>query len=181
MVSWFLALSGIPVSGLAGLMRELKDYLPYISVAFGATSYILGMIAHRAVQLLPTKSLDRLARLFRLSPRCSDSWWNAILRIWQYGSDRLNREIDFQYSLVAPFRSLLLSVPILGSGVVAWLWSSRNREAWTVLGFTIVGWILCALVFRRQWNHYNELRRVAIEALAPVERKALEPGRLPNC
>lgn len=177
---WLLALFA-PNVAIVNSLESVKECLPYLAVGFVAASYITGIIAHRIVQIIARPILRILERVIHLKDLTLDPGGTEdLIRIWQYGSGRLHRELDFQYALVALFRSLLFSVLLLGTGVIAWLCRMRLDGIWGVVGLIVGIWSLCFLAYRRQWQHHYNISRAATQALKPVERNALQSPRGPE-
>ena len=171
---WVLALLG-PTDARLDSLRG-GEFLPYLSVAFVAASYIVGIVTHRIVQIFAPPLLRRVGGFLHIEDLSYDIGSEEdLVRIWQYGSERLHREIDFQYTLVALIRSLLFSIPLLGTGVAVWLFLRGQKGTWEVVGLTLVIWALCFLAYRHQWQRYCEIGKVAIRALEPLERNAIHP------
>jgi len=168
---WVLALFVPPDASLGSQPGDIQEYLPYLSVGFVAVSYIVGILAHRIVQIVIPPLLRRVEGLKDLSYDIGSE--EDLVRIWQYGSERLHKELDFQFALAALLRSLLFSVPLLGSGVGVWLFLRSQKGDWEVGGLTVVIWALCFLAYRRQWQRYCNMGIVAIRALEPLEQNAI--------
>jgi hypothetical protein len=175
MTLWLLATTAPDYAPPSGFTERLEDYLPYLAVGFVGASYITGIVAHRLVQLIGRRFLSRVEQIFHLpSLSFSHSERSAMVRLWQYGSDRLHRELDFQYALVALLRSLLFSLPLLGTGLSAWLCSNRIKGSWLTLSATLLVWCLCYLAYRAQWRQYHEIVEAAVNRLEPLERASTE-------
>lgn len=155
---------------LSDLSENLKNYLPYVAVGFAAASYVVGILAHRVIQLTPLRLVSHFLAFVHSEPEeyvVGDR--ENMVRIWQYGSERLHRELDFQYGLVALIRSLLFSVPLLGAGLSVWLYSSNRAGTWQVAVLAAIVWLACLLALGRQWRNYFQTEMAAAIALRLVE------------
>jgi hypothetical protein len=173
---WVLVSLGLSDEQFGALSSQtLKEYLPYAAVAFAAASYVVGILANRVIQLTPRRLINPI--LTFLSPEPAPpvvGERSNMVRIWQYGSERLHRELDFQYSLVVLIRSLLFSVPLFGAGVATWLYSSKRAGVWQTVILASLIWLACVLALRRQWQNYSHTEMVAASALRAIEAKATQ-------
>ena len=98
-------------------------FLAYLGAAFLGLSYIVGFVAHRSIQVLFDK--------FRAKTSRSDEL-DCLETLWQLGSARVQRELDFQFTQLALLRSLLFSVPCLAVAVGIWRFFTACRllAAW---------------------------------------------------
>jgi len=150
-----------------------KDTLPYVSVIAVGISYVLGIGVHRLTQGLGTV----LSHVW-----AGDPWWlrpvfashdgrvNRDIQavFWQRGSDRLHREIDFQYALLALLRSLVLSIPLLALAVAAWFSITpkhQNAVRPTLLGGSVAV-ALVVISYFRQAAHLQQLWQATTRMLA---------------
>jgi hypothetical protein len=159
---FFVFLRIADISDLTFLTRE-NALLPYIAIVAVGTSYVLGIVAHRWIQVLGTRVLGIVERELGLKDlSTSDSrpeQYRQLVTIWQHGSERLHKEFDFQFALQALFRSLLFSIPFLGGSVSAWL-SITDWNAY-------IAWVVVAtgvfetgvfLAYRRQREQLTTFR-----------------------
>jgi hypothetical protein len=161
-----------------------KDLLPYLSAMAVAVSYVVGMLTHRLTAIVGRpvlKHLERVAtipRLFDPTPR--EVHFADMVSVWQRGSARLHRELDFQFALVALLRSLLFSVPTLTISVIFWLARTQQAGQWSAASGAVVLWSMVLVAYHRQWVQYRAIRRAAIEEIARghgVLGKEEEEGR----
>jgi hypothetical protein len=163
---FFLMLRLLGVDDLSFLSR-LQDYLVFVSFWMIVACYLLGILAHRLTSALlrsPARWLER--RLFRsrvslLNVPKSDHL-NNFVKVLQYGSVRLNRELDFQFSTLALFRQLIIAVPVLALSSLFWLAITPGR--WLIVPVLAVALLLEVSVFvahQRQHTHYTQLRDAA--------------------
>ena len=166
----FCILAGFRV-GPESLAAAPKEFLPYLSVCFVAVSYISGIVAHRLVQIAVPPILDQIGRVLNipeLSARSTlDSTFAKHVVIWQYGSERLHREIDFQYALVALLRSLLFSLPLLGISMSIWLARIGSGVWWLPVLLALGFWGLTVPAYWRQSSQHRIMKE---EAFAETER-----------
>jgi hypothetical protein len=160
---------------LSSWSSHLEQYLPYFAVGFAAASYVVGILAHRVIQLTPRKLINFFLAFLSTKPETYVTWDREnMVRIWQYGSERLHRELDFQYGLAALIRSLIFSVPLLGAGIATWLHSSNREGTWQAVVLAAVVWLSCALALGRQWQNYFHTEMAATKVLKSVEVEATQ-------
>ena len=157
----FFAIVGIcDVHDLATL-RPPNELLPYISAALVALSYVLGLIFHRLTQLVAPRTFPLLNRLIgrkdNVYTKSPDSSLETA-EILQGGSTRVHREVDFQFALVALFRSLVFSVPRLGVPAVAWLLRSHNSGVVLFVSMDLLLWVMIVIAYQKQWRQHNRLK-----------------------
>jgi hypothetical protein len=170
----FAILSILGVKDLGALTAAANPYMPYLAACAVAVSYIVGVVAHRMVQVLARPVLAPVEKLFHLPELTnripSELLTAKMVAIWQRGSSRLQREVDFQYALVALIRSLLFSVPLLGFAWALWLVVAAMPLGWLPAAAAAISWPVVFAAYRRQWNQFQNLRVAAWEAIdnAPV-------------
>lgn len=136
--SFYLSAVAFVALGLAGIrdfawLSGLKDFAPLLFAMAVALSYVIGTLIIRLEQ-----------PLFVLVRRRLLPWWLPSLpetprivddvRVWQYGSPRLHRELDSQFSVLQLCKVMTLAVPILSMGIGFWLY----RTGSCLLGFEAV-------------------------------------------
>jgi hypothetical protein len=153
----------------------LKELFPYCSAALVAASYVTGIICHRISQILAPYILPRLVRFLRpTADRKGEIPTKTALEmaeIWQNGSSRIQREIDFQYALVALLRSLLISVPFLGVSVFAWMLRARKPGVAGLVAVDLALWVACYISYDRQWHQFRGVQDAALKAVRQVSKK----------
>jgi len=104
-------------------MAGLNDYLTILSVAAIAASYILGILAHRLISIAVKSSRPLIRKITRSGGGDSGipAGVHARTVIMQYGSDRLLKELDFQFNFLALFSQLAVGLPLLGICSAIWL------------------------------------------------------------
>src|SRR5262249_43085605 len=114
---FFLALKLLDIHDL-NFFVPLKDYLTFISVGVLGFSYILGILAHRAATIIfvqGSRLIDHQNRGLQESPGAE------MVQVWQYGSERLHTELDYQFNFLSLFASMTAAAPALGICAAAWL------------------------------------------------------------
>jgi hypothetical protein len=146
---------------------SLKDLLPYLSALIIGASYTFGVLAHRVTGLAITivrKALKR-GHLYRLievySGRRSD---DAIADVWQFGSSRIQREVDFQFGLLILLRSFLFSIPLLTFSSARWLSAAHLGNVRDLVWLSAALWLVCLIAHHRQ----AELNFRAVHAATAV-------------
>lgn len=157
-------------------ITNVKDYLALIAVSVYIASYMLGILAHRLLPFVigwPLKSIKRLFRRKRPRAETNDDihhFANSI-EVWQYGSDRLHKELDFQFSLRSMMFSLVIGLPI--SGICAAIWLGDTSAQWLALPITIIGFMLGVtfyLAYRIQRSIYNQIQQAAFEEMKTIKK-----------
>jgi hypothetical protein len=82
--------------------------------------------------------------------------------IWQFGSQRVHRELDFQFSLVVLLRSLVLSIPFAFGSLEFWLIRTQQDFRWGLLAVGVWLWASCLVAYRRQCIHYGAIELAAL-------------------
>ena len=76
---FFFLLTILGVENL-NFIPNFKDYLAFVGVGIAIISYIFGILAHRLKEEVNNSKADSVD-------------------LWQYGSARLHKEIDFQFTI----------------------------------------------------------------------------------
>lgn len=163
----------LPTNPKADLSTVLsyKDILPYVSVAIVGCSYIIGVIFHRVVQASVRFLTGRIktGRLHGWIAQHSGRRSSAPLaEIWQFGSPRLHREVDFHFGLLALLRSLLFSVPILAISSTTWAARSGVGNPLPMAGMYCLAWALCYVAHHRQVHLYRRIQDYAVKVCVLV-------------
>ncbi len=135
-----------------------------------AASYVIGAIVHR---LIP-RFWFHVRRLFSQlrGKEASDKSnlrndrYHGLTVLWQYGSERIQRELDFQYSLFALFRSLTHGFPLLGLSYFLWA-----REANLRADSVWIGTAVCSLLTVATFAAYLGQRRNNIDLRNAIFRE----------
>jgi hypothetical protein len=158
------------VLGVAHVPVVDEDLLPYLAVGAVAGSYILGMLMHRLLQVATRYRFEFTHWLSRKSgpsevlrnPAEERAWANAV--IWQFGSERVNKELDFQFALKSLFRSIRVSIPLLGLCFAWWLSITPARDAISlVIALTVIFTALLVPTYAEQLINLERVRREALE------------------
>jgi hypothetical protein len=163
----FLVLRIAGISDLDFLTRENAP-LAYVAVVAVGTSYVLGIVAHRLIQIGGIPLLRLAERLFPIddpgSDDSKDAQYHQLVPIWQHGSERLHREFDFQFALQALLRSLVFSIPFLGFSAGVWLWSTEwSKHIWWVVVAAVVFEICVYMAYRRQREQFFTFKESAFQ------------------
>jgi hypothetical protein len=159
-------LAGYRVADFPNL-ADVKDALPYAAVVFVGASYLVGIVFHRIIQVLGSNVVLLVSRLF---PRFGDEgpepvYFEELALIWQLGSTRLQREMDFQFGLLALLRSLFVSIPLLLLSVYWWGARTERSFDWAPIAFGLFFWLCCGVALRRQAKQYKAIRTAAVLSL----------------
>jgi hypothetical protein len=147
----------------------VKDYLPYISVAAVGASYLVGIIMHRITQLPDWPLIRVTSRLlglhrFRGFSSAAERYGDLVL-IWEAGSARLHRELDFQFGLLALFRSLIFSIPFTGMSTEMWAVRTQHSVNWGLAAVCLLLWVASLVAYRRQRYHFFNVEKAALQRL----------------
>lgn len=145
-------------------LSQFKELTTPIYIVILASSYLLGILAHRLIPLLHVNPFRSLIKWIKghqnndeqksKSTREKTRYLNQILT-FQYGSDRLHRELDFQFSLFALLSSLSFAMPFLGVSLSLWL-SITGFHRYilpAIICFTVLT-ICCIVAVKIQWKLY---------------------------
>lgn len=178
LAGFFLILTKMDLSSLKDL-AELKDFAALISIFVIFASYVLGLLAHRLLQLVLLTIIDPLLKWlgikFNVIGDTRKDFFSMNFVLQQYGSQYLHREIDLQYSAFALFSSLIISLPLLGWSLSQWLihinapaWAS-DTALWTCFFLAFAFFI----VDIRQRKNFNGIRDEAFKELMKIHKKNL--------
>jgi hypothetical protein len=174
----FLTLNAAQVYDLQQLPAGLKEYLSALSVLSVFVSYVLGILMHRLIQILILRPINTLLQKLKLNFNVigdvKPDYYLKNFVLYQYGSQSLHRELDIQFSTFALFTSLIISLPILGISLYAWLVHTPAQNwALPALATCLVfsGGFLLANI--RQRRHFSELRDQAFTELMKLHKKNL--------
>jgi len=87
----------------------------------------------------------------------ADDYKNMV-KTWNKGSNRLNKEMDFQFSLYFLLKSLIFSMLFLGISFSLWLSGSQNRFSRNIMIAFLMFTLLCLIAFLRQRIHLKKLK-----------------------
>jgi hypothetical protein len=91
--------------------------------------------------------------------------------VWQYGSQRLHREVDFHFALLALLRSFLFSVPLVAFASISWLIRSHLVWAWWGVPIYAILWAMCWVAHNRQLKLYLDCEREAVRLTEAIATK----------
>lgn len=160
----FLLFAGFGIADPRTLLPP-EHFFPYLSAGVVAASYGIGVVAHRVVQKVKCFIFERGKQANAME------WYRDSITIWQFGSQRTNRELDFQYGLVTLFRSLVCSIPFLGFSAIAWMARTGKPGAYSVIVLVIALWAPCFAAYRWQEINMRGLRDAAITEARRGARK----------
>ncbi len=169
---FFLALKWLGIHDFA-FFAAFKDYVTILSIGVVAISYILGILVHRLIFIIIPPVLRFLRRQLRRvhNQQATESGFmshSGMVLVWQYGSDRLHQELDYQFNFLALFVSMTGVLPVLGISAALWLIdTSVNRLALPVL---ILGIALGVGFFIAYLNQSRRYRQLQDQALLEMEK-----------
>lgn len=178
LAGFFLVLTKAEVPDLK-FLADWKDLTALISILIIFVSYILGLLAHRLLQLALLLIVAPLLKLlgikFNVIGDTRKDFFSMNFVLQQYGSQFLHREIDLQYGAFALFSSLIVSLPLLGWSLSRWLinahapvWASASAF-WTCIFLAGAFFI----VNIRQRKNFNGIRDEAFKELMKIHKKNL--------
>ncbi len=110
-----------------------------------ATSYVIGTIVHRLIPSLwfPVRLVFGKIQGRKVSAKedLRKFRYKNLVVLYQYGSERIQREQDFQYSLLALFRSLTPGFVLLGLSFFLWA-----RQVDQLKPHVCMGTVVCSLL-----------------------------------
>lgn len=174
---FFIVLKPIGVKDLS-FISSFTDYILIITIFIVGFSYFLGLLFNRLIlSLVPSFSIF-IRKSFRVrnsSIVCDNSTassYKNIIYIWQFGSERLHKSLDFHNSDLTLFRLLALGFPMFGISFSYWL-SSTNLSSyiWITLALSVILGIVSHFVYKKQLKYYLELSNFASEELKKLTRK----------
>jgi hypothetical protein len=179
-VAFFAVLKLLNVTDLR-FLSNFKDYLAIISGGVVVLSYLVGMMAHRLESIVSdiSRPLVRVIqlRIFRRtivqSIERSQNHRMEHVRVFQYGSERLNRELDFNFSFFVLFRSLVVSSFLLGVSCSFWLMDTSFRK-YSLPVFVVSCLIaLCFFgAYKKQKDHYMKLRDESFKEMEKIRKES---------
>ncbi len=142
-----LIMSALKIHTLSELNWYLDNFVVTTPLIIAA-SYVIGTIVHR---LIP-RFWFHVRRLFSQlrGKEASDKSnlrndrYHGLTVLWQYGSERIQRELDFQYSLFALFRSLNHGFALLGLSYFLWARGANLRAGSVWMGTAVCGLLTVA-------------------------------------
>jgi hypothetical protein len=144
-----------------------SDYLPYLSVVGLVASYLFGIIIFRFTDLFVSPLVNWLEEKIGRGRLLTTGNWadnrHAVhVKVLQYGSGRLHRELDFQFSTLAMLQQLTLSFPLACLSLANWIITTYAHEFSTpILAFALISEIIIVLAMIRQREGYLRLRNAA--------------------
>lgn len=173
---FFLILKFLQIDSL-DFIYAYKDYLSYISVGAIGLSYILGLLTLRSTSSLGRPLIELVEKtFFHKTPIAEEQKLKnqtSHVMVLQYGSERLNRELDFQYSTFVLLRQLSLAIPFCGISATWWL-SGTFLSTLTIplLGLFVAVFIITLVGYQRQRNHYITIRDSVYKESANFQEKS---------
>jgi hypothetical protein len=152
-------------------IAEVKDFVTWISVGIAIASYVSGVLA---LKLLPTawrkivSIIRHILRRKQLSDVKTDTTrhYANLVKVWQYGSERLNKELDFQFSLRILFGLLAVGIPLSGISFLVWSWDTIVQDfATSVLILSLFLGVTSYTAYRRQRAHHKETQQAAFDEM----------------
>ena len=176
LATFFLFLSLTGIFDLT-FINALKDYVTALSVAIVIISYIFGSLAQKIIPLVFRLPLRMVRRLFRITSTIpyneSESMYSAsIAFVRQYGTERLNREIDIQFSALMMFSLLSVGFPLLGLSAFVWLNNTSQKHLSVPILITciIVG-AFCFFTYIRHRREYGNFVRAAFGEINTIRNR----------
>ena len=157
---------------------QLKDYLVYLSIGAVAFSYILGIITHRILVIFrdylkliwwKIKNEQELIDKYKNS----NSYNPKVIKIYQLGNERFNRDLDIQHVLLVMSRSLMIGFIILG--ITFWLWLHISiyeiKYPWLFPSFFIILGVLFFIIWKKQKRLRNDMIYKCYKQIEEIESK----------
>lgn len=158
----------------------LKEYLAFLSIGAVAASYILGVLAHRLIPILliifKYLSTNKTRKAQTSNTNNKELHFHNLVNVFQYGSSRLNKEMDFQFSLLALLKSLTVALPIFTMSFLFWLSSAAESNlTLLLLGILLFMCMSMFVSFRIQESKYRMLQKAAFSEVLLVKQKKDRP------
>jgi hypothetical protein len=164
---FFLALKWLGIHDLS-FFSDLKDYMTILSIGVVAVSYIFGILVHRLIFIMVPPVLRFLRRQFRQVAESELRSHSRMVLVWQYGSERLQRELDYQFNFLALFTSMTVILPVLGVSAAIWV---ADTIAHSLAGpILILGIALGIGFFIAYSNQSRRYRQLQDQALLEMEK-----------
>ena len=175
---FFLALKWLGIHDVT-FFSNLKDYMTILSIGVVAVSYLLGILVHRLIFTIVPPILRFLMRLFRIfrDQQAFESRFKShidMVSVWQYGSDRLHQELDYQFNFLALSVSMTGVLPLLGISAALWLAdTSAHRLAGPILILGLAlgfGFFIAYLNQSRRYRHFQDLALLEMEKVQQAKK-----------
>jgi hypothetical protein len=170
---FLLSLKLLGISDLS-LLSEAKDYLALASIGVAIVSYVLGVLGHRLIVIvLPplARSLLRavkLAGVFKVY-EVESTPHSHMIPVWQYGSERLHRELDYQFNFLVLFTSMTINLPLFGVSLALWSADAVSVK-WMAMPALTLSVVVGLAFFAAHYFQYQQYREVQKQALLEMER-----------
>ena len=167
----FAFLSIFEIKGSVFLLRDVSAPLTILAMLW---IYLLGALTHRIGQLVNTRTLGFLLKLpiickivdFEVvDPK---EWNDSLILALLFGSDQLQKRIQYNESLVRIFKSTTLAVPFLVITLSSWL---LKFYGWKFTFFAIVAGSLIALLSATSFLMQRNNLRETVNAAARMIRE----------
>jgi hypothetical protein len=179
-LSFFL----LPPNPTADLKAVLpyKDLLPYLSLATVGVSYVVGVVFHRLITAIALSLKEHLvrAKLGKLIEVFSSKRSPQLVAVWQFGSPRLQREIDFHFGLLVLLRSLLFSIPLLAVSSTLWATKSGLVNPWHMAAVYGAFWVLSYVAHHLQVRLCRKIQNAAIDVVTSAREAQSGMAPPPN-
>lgn len=157
---FFIILKVLGVKDLV-FLSIIKDYAALLSVGIAIASYLLGILAHRLLSIIrPFTFIKHLFKRKQVQDERPNwkQYCANLVKVWQYGSERLHRELDSQYSLNSLMRLLVIGIPLSGLSIALWIWeTSLQQFALLILMLSFVLGLAFYLAYRIQRKYFEEI------------------------
>jgi hypothetical protein len=157
-------------------IADIKDFVTLVSVGIAIASYLLGMLAHRLLSVVFLKPLNFISRTFSRNQLTNEKTdytrHNAnLVKVWQYGSERVHKELDFQFSLNSLMRSLIVGIPLSGISIAVWAWETKFQNfGVSILVLSFVLGIAFYVAYRRQRILFKNIEQAAIDEMKTASK-----------
>jgi hypothetical protein len=152
----------------------VKDNFAVSTIIVLALSYFCGIVAHRLVSLFMSKVISKVYRKITFQkprPKFDFENYETRINIWQNGSERLHKEIDFQFSILALLKSVFWGIPVLTFSITIWLMGAGTTEHLLSIWLLVLFILICIFIaLRLQQKHYTELREATYKYLGSFRK-----------
>lgn len=165
----------IELYNLKFISPMIKDNIAISTIIVISLSYFCGIVAHRLVSLIMNKVISKVYRKITFQkprPKYEFEKYESVINIWQYGSDRIHKELDFQFSILALLKSVFWGIPILVVSLSIWLIGAGITDHLVSIWILVLFILICIFIaLRIQQKHHTELLEATYKYLKKVAEK----------
>ncbi len=143
--TFFFVLYSFKIYDLS-FIAKAESVMPGVIIVSMITIYIIGAIFHRITQAFNTNTFSFLMKIKSVhriigqkTPTDQEKWWKDYCLVYENGSTNLIRRLEYEESLVRIFRSTIITAPLFGVALWAWLKGTAYYQgAWVSVALSLV-------------------------------------------